>query len=251
MTTHPGPWPPGTPAWADLTVPSLADAHAFYGPLLGWGFDVGGPEVGGYTQATLDGRRVVGIGEGPGDPRWCVYLATDDIAGAAQRVGASGGQVLVGPTAINDAGSMAIAADPAGAPFGLWRAHEHTGWDVVAEPGAMAWVEVMAPDQPTALAFYAAVTGLEAQDMSGDGFVYATLRPGQGHDPVLGVGQAAEDSRAGWTLYLATADTDATAARAVELGGEVVVEPTDSPFGRVAVLQGPFGETFAVIASAW
>jgi len=253
MTTHPDRWPAGTPAWADLTVPSLDDARAFYGPLLGWDFEVGGPETGGYTQATLDGRRVVGFGEAGADahvaPRWCVYLATNDVVTAAQQVGAGGGQVLAGPTTIGDLGTMALASDPDGSPFGLWQSRDHTGWDVVAEPGAMAWTEVMSPDQPTALAFYAAVSGLEPQDMSGDGFVYATLR--QGADPVTGVGQAADDSRAGWTLYLGTADADATTARALELGGTVLVEPQDSPFGRVAVLQGPFGETFAVIASAW
>lgn len=36
-----------------------------------------------------------------------------------------------------------------------------------------------------------------------------------------------------WTVYFATEDTDATAAKCVELGGTVQVPPTDIPPGRV------------------
>ena len=49
-----------------------------------------------------------------------------------------------------------------------------------------------------------------------------------------------------WLAYLATPDTDATAARATELGGKVLSEAMDIPtVGRFAILQDPQGAVFA------
>ena len=257
MTTRREAWPPGTPAWADITVPDLTVARAFYGPLLGWEFETGGPEVGYYTQAYVDGRRVVGLGEPMGEepvppPAWCVYLATDDLAATAEAVRDAGGQTAVHPMTIMSFGSMAIFVDPAGAVFGAWEHAEHTGWDVVDEPGSVVWCEVMVHDQPTAVAFYQEVFGYKVDDLSAPGFTYASLSlDGQ---PAAGVGgygaQAGADAPAAWTVYFAVTDTDASAARVSELGGTVVGPPTDSTFGRMAIVAGPFGEVFALIAPA-
>jgi predicted enzyme related to lactoylglutathione lyase len=250
MTTHPGPWPTGTPAWADITVPSLDDARAFYGPLLGWEFEEGGPEAGGYTVATIGGRRVAGLGEAPPDavvqPAWCVYLSTDDARATLLRAATAGARVLIPATTIPRMGTMAIAVDPTGAVFGLWESHHLTGWDATDEPGAVVWSEVMSDDQPLALAFYREVFDLDAEDVGADGFVYASLR--HGDSPVAGVG--ASEAGSAWTLYFAVPDVDTAAARVVELGGTVLGGPFDSPFGRNARVRGPFGETFAIITPA-
>ena len=49
----------------------------------------------------------------------------------------------------------------------------------------------------------------------------------------------------------AVADTDATVARAQELGGTVRLRPLDLPeIGRIAVLEDPVGAVFQVLASA-
>ena len=191
MTTRREAWPPGTPAWADITVPDLAVARAFYGPLLGWQFEVGGPELGYYTQAYVGDRRVVGLGEPMGDdpappPAWCVYLATDDLAATVAAVAEAGGKEIVPAMPIMDFGSMAIFVDTAGAVFGVWESASHTGWDVVDEPGAMVWCEVMVHDQPTAVAFYQQVFGYAVEDLSAPGFTYASLSL-DGH-PAAGVG---------------------------------------------------------------
>ncbi|WP_051681723.1 VOC family protein [Cellulomonas sp. HZM] len=253
MTTHRDPWPAGTPAWADLTIPSLDDAAAFYGPLLGWELVDGGAELGGYTFATVSGRRVAGLGEGSsaGTPAWCVYLASDDAVAGARSAVAAGARELVAPTNVPALGTMAVLADPTGAVVGLWQAGALTGWQVAQEAGAVVWVESMSHDQPTALAFYRSVTGLGAQDMSGRGFVYAALAGAAG--PVAGVGAygtgaAADDEPGRWTVYVGVRDTDEVVARVTDLGGTVDSGPQDSPFGRVAHLRGPFGERFAVIS---
>ena len=254
MTTHPAAFPAGTPAWADITVPDVDLARAFYGPLLGWEFEVGGPETGGYVQATLDGRRVVGMaepmGEDPAPPSaWCVYLATDDVTATTAAVEGAGGRSLVTAMPILDMGVMAIYVDVTGAVFGAWQPGTHTGWDAVDEPGSVVWSEVMTHDQQAALDFYQRVYGYRAEDMSGPGFVYATVSvDGQ---TVAGVGQygsqAGPDAPAAWTLYFGVDDADVSASRVAELGGTVVSPPTHTAYGRMALVQGPFGEVFALM----
>ncbi|KRD43302.1 hypothetical protein ASE38_03285 [Cellulomonas sp. Root930] len=254
MTTHREAWPTGTPAWADLTVPDLAAARAFYGPLFGWEFEVGGPEVGSYTQAFADGRRVVGLGEPMSEdpappPAWCVYLATQDLAATADAIAEAGGKQVVAPMPVLDLGRMGIFVDTAGAVFGVWQPGAHTGWDVVEEPGSVVWSEVMVHDQPGAVAFYERVFAYDVEDLSAPGFAYASVSVGGA--PVAGVGgygaQAGADAPAAWTLYFGVPDTDASAARVTELGGTVVSPPTDSAFGRMAIVAGPFGEVFALM----
>jgi hypothetical protein len=47
-----------------------------------------------------------------------------------------------------------------------------------------------------------------------------------------------------WSVTFAVDDADATAAKATELGGEVVVAPMDAPWVRMTVLKDPAGATF-------
>jgi hypothetical protein len=47
-----------------------------------------------------------------------------------------------------------------------------------------------------------------------------------------------------WSVTFATDDADATAAKAAELGGKVVVPPFDAPWVRMALIADPAGATF-------
>jgi predicted enzyme related to lactoylglutathione lyase len=54
-----------------------------------------------------------------------------------------------------------------------------------------------------------------------------------------------------WGVYFAVADTDATVAKATELGASVLAEPMDLPdVGRMAALADPQGAAFNVIKNA-
>lgn len=54
-----------------------------------------------------------------------------------------------------------------------------------------------------------------------------------------------------WLPYFEVTDTDATVAKAEELGGAVRMPATDLPdVGRIAKLTDPYGARFAVIKSA-
>ena len=53
-----------------------------------------------------------------------------------------------------------------------------------------------------------------------------------------------------WHVYFEVADADAAAAKAAELGGAIMVEPFDTPVGRMAVISDPQGAVFSIMKSA-
>jgi predicted enzyme related to lactoylglutathione lyase len=255
MHTRDDPWPTGTPAWTDLMTPDRQAAQAFYGDLFGWEFLESGPEHGFYVQAHIDGRPVAGLGEGPADQptataAWTTYLAVDDVEAMTRRVTAAGGTALMPAIEIGDFGRMAVVADPAGAVFGLWEAGEHIGARLVNVPGAMCWNEALSGDFEASKAFYAEVFGFALQDLSGPEFEYVGLQIRARTVGGLGaIGTEMESVSSHWLTYFAVESADAVAARAVALGGRCS-GARDSAYGRMAVITGPQGESFAVIEPA-
>jgi hypothetical protein len=255
MTTRDEPWPHGTPAWVDLMVEDVAAAGSFYERLFGWRAPEGPPEAGGYRVAELRGQPVAGLGPKPaGAPfpsTWTTYLAVDDLDDAVAKVKNAGGRVLMEPMDVMEEGRFGMAADPTGAVFGLWQAKNHIGCRVVNEPGALIWNECMSADYKAAKAFYTQVFGYDLEEMGEESFNYATFRVQD--DIAGGIGEldaaASGDLPSHWLTYFAVADTDEAVARATELGAEVLSEPRDSPYGRMATLQGAQGERFCVIAA--
>ena len=53
-----------------------------------------------------------------------------------------------------------------------------------------------------------------------------------------------------WAVYFAVDDADAAAAKASELGGKVVVSPTDIQPGRFAVVLDSTGASFNILKSS-
>jgi predicted enzyme related to lactoylglutathione lyase len=254
MATRDTAWPEGTPCWVDLAVDDLPRARAFYSSLFGWDIPEGAPEFGGYTMGALDGRQVAGIGPKMGDGMptvWTTYLASDDADATASKITAAGGQLISEPFDVGEAGRMAVAADPSGAVFGLWQGRQHTGAQLVNAPGALLWNENMSRDFTGNEAFYRAVFGYSYGDVGGGDFRYATLD--LNGRSVGGIGELGADQPAEvpahWSAYFGVADTDATVATAVRLGGELIAPAFDSPYGRIAVLSDDQGAVFSVMTA--
>jgi len=253
MITRDTPWPAGTPCWVDISVPDLEKARKFYGELLGWTTEVGPEEFASYTNASLDGRLVAGIvpQQSPDQPvAWTTYLATDDAAATEAKVQAAGGTVMMPVMDVSGVGKMGIYADPGGAVFGIWEAGTHTGGQLANAPGALAWNENMTRNFEDNQKFYAEVFGYSYADMSAEGFRYATF--GTTGDPAGGIGAlpagTPAEVPATWGVYFGVRDTDATVAKAKELGGTVVDEAQDTTFGRVSRLADDQGAVFSVIS---
>jgi len=255
MPTRDTAWPQGVPCWVDCQVDDTAAARRFYGQLFGWEIQDSPPEAGGYLMAMKGGRPAAGIGPKPeGMPvpsAWTTYLAADSADDIATRVTNAGGQTMMPPFDVMDVGRMFVAADPTGAVFGVWEAKAHTGAGVFNEHGAYSWNEVHTRDYARAQDFYRDVFGWTYTEL-GDGqhFVYSTFAPAGQDRPAGGVNDLTKmpgDAPAHWLAWFQVDDADASLAKATELGATVVSGPDDSPFGRMGIVRGPQGETFAVI----
>ena len=238
----PAPAPVGAPVWVDLMTSDTAGARAFYGRLLGWEAEDPNPEFGGYFNFTKDGVRVSGcmaaMEEGMPDV-WSVYLASEDAARTVADARANGGQVLVEPMPVGDLGIMAVLLDAGDAAIGVWQPGEHRGFGVVAEPGAPSWFELHTRDYATAVAFYRDVFRWELRvESDAPEFRYTTFA--RGDDAYAGIMDAAgflpEGVPPHWAVYFGTDDTDRAVATVVELGGAVVQDAADTPYGRIAAV---------------
>ena len=246
---------PGTPCWADLVVDDLGRARDFYGALFGWTFEELPPDAGGYVMARKEGRLVAGaVARNPDDPgqasAWTVYLATDDVDDTAVRAAAAGGVFFLGPMDVLDVGRIAVGADPAGAAYGLWQAKAHVGSELVDEAGSLCWAESMSRDYDGSRTFYAHVFGYRLQEIGEGDFRYSVATLG-GERPVAGIGaiptQAPTELDSHWMAYFAVPDCDTATQHVTALGGTVVHPPSDTPYGRMAVVAGPEGEAFSLM----
>ena len=264
---------PGVPCWIDTTQPDPQAAVEFYGGLFGWEFEDVMPSdsPARYFMARLAGGAVAGVGSqpegGPPAAMWNTYVRVQDADETAEKVRTAGGSVLQEPMDVGDAGRMAVFADPDGAVFSVWQANQHRGAAVVNEPGSLNFNDLNTRDVEGARSFYGAVFGWELLDVGG-GSMWAL--PGYGdfleqRNPgmrenmaAMGAPERFEDVVASirpiggdqgdvpphWGVTFAVDDADAIAARASELGGQVVVPPFDAPWVRMAIIADPAGATF-------
>ena len=251
-TTAPGtssvPW--GAPAWTDLATSDVEASREFYGRLFGWTYEVGGPETGGYTHAFLDGGRVAGIlplQPGSAWPDgWTTYLATADAAATAERAVAAGGSLITAAVQIAELGTSAAVADPSGGVIGLWQPAEHRGFDVTREAGAPVWHELHARDYEAAQDFYRRVFDWQLR-VEGDSDEFRFVTAEFEGEPLAGIydaGAAAPTGAAAWQLYFEVDDVDSSVTLAVELGGVVTEQASDTPYGRIAQLVDRTGASF-------
>jgi predicted enzyme related to lactoylglutathione lyase len=245
--THRDHAPIGAPTWVDLYTSDAAEAKAFYSELFGWTVEEGGPEFGGYATFHLDGAPVGGCmqHQGEGEPeQWSIYLASDDVNKTAEAAVSNGGTVVVPPMQIADHGHMAMVADNGGAGIGIWQPNQMAGFTVLAEPGAPSWFELHTGQYDNAVAFYREVFRWEPFTMADTPeFRYTTLFEGDAAAAGI-VDNSTWGAPTAWYVYFGTADADATAAKAVELGATVAQAPEDTPYGRLAELRDPTGATF-------
>ena len=244
----------GQPTWADVTSPDVDGAAQFYSELFGWEAEKDPrPEAGGYTMFTRNGKYVAAASPPPQEgipPHWTVYLAADDVDAIAARIGDGGGTVMMEPFDVFEAGRMTLAADPAGAIFGVWQAGTHTGSQLRREPGTMNWAEVQTRDKAAAQPFYEQVFGYETEtmDMGGAGQYVLLKVDGEPAAGLIEIGPEWGDVPSNWSVVFEVEDCDAAVANVQELGGSVIRAPQDlEGVGRFAVVADRWGAVFQVI----
>lgn len=118
-------------------------------------------------------------------------------------------------------------------------------------PGLFCWAELGTTNADSAKKFYTELFDWSFFDSeAGPGIVYTLLRIKD--KDVAALYQLSENELSSgaisnWLSYISVASVDETAEKARQLGGKVLIEPLDvQEAGRLAVLQDPFGATFAI-----
>lgn len=119
--------------------------------------------------------------------------------------------------------------------------------------GRPVWYDLMTDDSAGAIAFYREVVGWETRDWDGERpYTMWSIGPDQPIGGLMAPGDAvkAAGAPAHWIAYVGVADVEATGARAVALGGQVLVPPTAiAGTSRFTILRDPQGAVFACYSS--
>jgi len=246
----------GSFIWYDQMSNDLSGSERFYAEVVGWTLAPNTMNDQRYTLLTAGGAGIGGLMPIPAHaegapPMWMGYVAVDDVAAYCERVKAAGGAIHRGPTEIPNVGTFAVAADPDGAGFLLFRGTSEDApvYDPTG-PGHVGWRELAAGDGERAFAFYAGLFGWTktgAMPM-GPSNVYQLFATRSGQEGAVYTKDAATP-HAFWRYYFNVEAIDAAVERVRRAGGTVTNGPHEVPGARWIVhALDPEGAAFALVA---
>lgn len=114
-------------------------------------------------------------------------------------------------------------------------------------PGTPTWMHLMTPDLEAAKQFYRQLFGWTYLD-TGPDFGHYHFARARDHDAAGLAGMQPDDQMpSAWTIYLASDDVAADAARVADLGGQVMVPPMEvGDTGSMAICVDPTGAVFGL-----
>jgi uncharacterized protein len=243
---------PGTFSWTDLATTDPDAAKRFYTSLFGWDYeDQPMPgDAGAYTMLRRDGKDVAALFQArEGMPTaWSSYVTVESADATAAKAAEVGGTLLAEPFDVMDAGRMALIQDPSGAVVAVWEPHGSIGATWVNGPGALSLNQLNTTDPEAAQRFFSELFGWRTEEVSeGDQRYWAVYN---GDRLNAGMMQLPPDAPAPphWLVYFGSEDVDVDAGRIGDMGGQVMVPPTDVPGGRILVAQDPQGAVFGLFA---
>jgi uncharacterized protein len=242
--------------WYDQMSNDLPGSEKFYSKVVGWSLAPNTMNAQKYTLLKAGGTMVGGLMPIPEDaagvrPAWMGYIAVDDVKAYADKVKAAGGAIHRPPTAIPSVGTFAVAADPSGAGFLLFKGDgDEAPERDPTKPGHFGWHELHGGDSGKSFAFYSGLFGWtkgEAMDMGPVGTYQIFNIKGQQGGGMMK--KMAEEPAAHWLYYITVDAIDAAEARVKSAGGQVINGPMQVPGGSW-ILNGldPQGAMFALTA---
>ena len=235
----------GTFVWRENVTTDPARAQEFYTQLFGWGIEHFQAGEFDYPMIAVDGQMYGGFPTVPEGtpPHWVGNVQVESVDDTIEKAKAAGGDLLVGPMDIPEVGRYAVLKDSQGAVIVAFQ----PGGEGPQSAGVFVWDELGTQDVEAAERFYNAVFGWTTADMGEEYGGYKIFQLGETR--VGGLMKLPDPSIPSmWAPYIAVDDTDATVAKAGELGGSTVLEAMDVPnVGRIAVLSDPVGAVFGII----
>ena len=246
----------GSFVWYDQMSNDLAGSEAFYSKVVGWALAPNTMNDQRYTLLKAGETMVGGLMPIPEhakgvQPAWMGYIAVDDVAAYADKVKAAGGAIHRPPTDIPNVGTFAVAGDPYGAGFLLFKgaSTEAPAQDPMA-PGHIGWHELHAGEPESAFAFYSGLFGWtkgEAMNMGPMGTYQIFTTKGRQMGGMMK--KMAQEPMANWAYYINVEAIGAAVERVKSAGGQVLNGPMEVPGGSW-IIQGrdPQGAMFALVA---
>ena len=249
----------GTFCWNELGTKDRDAARNFYTALFGWKtMDKPMPNCDGtYTLLNIGEENAAGMYQMDGEmfegvpSHWMSYIWVDDVDASAKRITELGGKLNCEPMDIPGVGRMAMAVDPTGANFAIFKGSDHKGAAHVegTPQGTFCWNECYSSDAEKATKFYCDLFGwtVDEKHMMND-MKYTMLM--KGDKQVGGLMQLTEEMgpMSYWMSYVTVDDCDAKALECEKLGGKLLAGPMDVPeVGRFAAIQDPTGAVVSII----
>lgn len=222
---------PGMPYWMDLLTSEARKSSYFYSRIMGW--EISEED---YRIARKQGMPVAGmvpqaVGEGGSavPDAWVTYFLSTDIESDSAEVVQLGGRVLAEPTRVS-LGTMALCADNAGGWFGLFQPEGEDSFVAAGEPGTPVWHEYTATgDAGAVVTFYGELFDWEIEK-NDDYFI--ALHDGAAFAGIWdATGQIPAEVPSFWRSFIGVANIAQARSQVLELGGEVLRGPENSPFG--------------------
>jgi len=238
--------------WRDLVSENPDAVKPFYAALFGWEFEETRARGAPYTLIKSGGQYIAGISKArrqlPDQPvsQWLSFMSVADVDRAVQQVRSAGGSVVAGPLELPNVGRGAVVLDPDGAPLGLLRSSLGDPADTPAPVlHRFLWTEHLSRDPQASADFYAALAGFEVRKLDFGGRPYWVLVKGRERAGLLRNPIAVD--RPIWLPSIMVADPAASAARAAQLGGKVLLAPrSDLRNGGMALVADPAGAVLAL-----
>jgi uncharacterized protein len=244
--------------WYDQMSNDLPGSEKFYSQVVGWSLEPNTMNSQKYTLLKTGATMVGGLMPIPEDaakmgvrPAWMGYIAVDDVKKCADKVKAAGGAIHRPPTEIPNVGTFAVAGDPSGAGFLLFKGDgDEAPTQDPTKPGYVGWHELHGGDPEKSFAFYSGLFGWtkgEALEMGGMGTYQIFTTKGQQSGGMMK--KMAQEPAAHWVYYITVDAIDAAQGRVKSAGGQVIHGPMQVPGGSW-IINGldPQGAMFALVA---
>jgi len=116
--------------------------------------------------------------------------------------------------------------------------------------GAISWSELITIDVDSAKAYYRELFGWIYEEMTNGDMTYTLIKAnGEEVGGIMATPPEAGALPPVWGVYVTVDDVDATAEKAVSLGGKICIPPRDIPqVGRFCVLEDPQGAVINIIS---
>jgi len=240
----------GKVIWVELVTPDLAGSKRFYSGLFGWTFREIQKGHTQYAVAQVDGRPIAGLFQKatPTDerrqPAWLAFIAVSDVDAAKRTAVEHGAKVQFEPRTYPQRGRQAVLTDPDGASFAVLASSSGDPPDFLASPGEWIWSSLHARNPATEAEFYKSLFGYDVFDVPSDDGLKHVILSSQDYAraSVNAFSDNSPQRHPHWLNFVRVVDAAGATAKAVALGGRVLIEPhVDRHGGNVAVIADPTG----------